>query len=131
VEDKFLDENLAKGYIVPSNSPYGFLTFMVSKKDSNEMRYIINYHPLNTITRKDVIPLPNLVQCIEDLQGMELFSKFNMHWGYNNIQIHKTDQWKSTFKTCRGLYEAKVMFFGMCNSPAAFQRFMNTILEWY
>jgi hypothetical protein len=32
----------------------------------------------------------------------------------------------------RGLYKAKVMFFGMCNSPAAFQHFMNAILEpWY
>ena len=35
-EDKFLDENLAKGYIVPSESPYGFSTFMVPKKDSDE-----------------------------------------------------------------------------------------------
>jgi hypothetical protein len=120
-EDKFLDENLAKGYIIPSDSPYGFSTFMVPKKDSNEMRYIINYRPLNAVTRKDVTPLPNLAQCIEDLQGMELFSKFDVRWGYNNIQIHETDQWKSAFKTCRGLYEAKVMFFGMCNSPAAFQ----------
>ena len=42
-EDKFLDENLAKGYIVPLESPYGFSTFMVPKKDSNEMRYIIDY----------------------------------------------------------------------------------------
>ena len=39
-EDKFLDKNLAKGYIVPSESPYSFSTFMVLKKDSNEMRYI-------------------------------------------------------------------------------------------
>jgi hypothetical protein len=131
-EDKFLDENLAKGYIVPSNSPYGFSTFMVPKKDSNEMRYIIDYRPLNAVTRKDVTPLPNLVQCIEDLQGMELFSKFNVQWGYNNICICETDQWKSTFKMCRGLYKAKVMFFGMCNSLAAFQWFMNAILEpWY
>jgi hypothetical protein len=67
VEDKFLDKNLAKGYIVLSDLPYGFLTFMVLKKDSNEMRYIINYHPLNAITRKDVTPLPNLAQCIKDL----------------------------------------------------------------
>jgi hypothetical protein len=94
---------------------------MVPKKDSNEMRYIIDYQPLNAITRKDVTPLPNLAQCIEDLQGMELFSKFNVQWGYNNIRIQETDQWKSTFKMCRGLYEAKVMFFGMCNSLAAFQ----------
>jgi len=35
-EDKFIDENLAKGYIVPSDSLYGFSTFMVPKKDSKE-----------------------------------------------------------------------------------------------
>jgi len=49
-EDKFLDENLAKGYIAPSDSPYGFSTFMVPKKDSKEKRYIIDYHPLNNVT---------------------------------------------------------------------------------
>jgi hypothetical protein len=66
-EDKFLDENLEKGYIVPSDSPYGFSTFQVPKKDSEEMRYIINYRPLNVVTKRDVTPLPNLAQCIEDL----------------------------------------------------------------
>ena len=120
-EDKFLDENLAKGYIVPLESPYGFSMFMVSKKDSDEMQYIIDYRPLNTVTCKDVTPLPNLAQCIEDLQGMEVFSKFDVHWGYNNIRICETDQWKGAFKTRRGLFEPKVMFFGMCNSPATFQ----------
>src|SRR5437588_12229302 len=33
---------------------------------------------------------------------------------------------------CCGLFEPRVMFFGMSNSPAAFQCFMNYILEpWY
>jgi len=50
VEDKFLDENLAKGYIAPSDSPYGFSMFMVPKKDSKEKQYIIDYHPLNNVT---------------------------------------------------------------------------------
>ena len=35
-EDKFLDKNIAKEYITPSDSPYGFSTFMVPKKDSKE-----------------------------------------------------------------------------------------------
>ena len=42
-KDKFLDENLEKGYIVPSDSSYGFATFQVLKKDSDEKCYIINY----------------------------------------------------------------------------------------
>jgi hypothetical protein len=59
-EDKFLDENLEKGYIVPSDSPYGFSTFQVPKKDSDKMHYIIDYRLLNMVTKHDVTPLPNL-----------------------------------------------------------------------
>jgi len=129
VENKFIDKNLEKGYIAPSDSPYGFSTFMVPKKDLKEKRYIIDYHPLNAVTRKDVTPLPNLKQCIKNLQGMELLSKFDICWGYNNICIWEGDQWKAAFKIRRGLFEPKVIFFGMSNSPASFQRFMNGILE--
>jgi hypothetical protein len=96
------------------------------------MCYIIDYCPLNTVMKCDVTPLPNLAQCIEDLQGMELFSKFDIRWGYNNIRIREEDQWKATFKMRCGLFEPRVMFFGISNSPAAFQHFMNHILEpWY
>jgi len=50
VENKFINENLEKGYIAPSDSPYGFSTFMVPKKDLKEKRYIIDYCPLNAVT---------------------------------------------------------------------------------
>jgi len=43
IEDKFIDKNLEKGYIVPSSSPYRSSTFMVAKKDSDEKHYIIDY----------------------------------------------------------------------------------------
>jgi hypothetical protein len=84
------------------------------------MCYIIDYRLLNAVTKHDVMPLPNLAQCIEDLQGMELFSKFDIRWGYNNIRIREEDQWKAAFKMRRGLFEPRVIFFGMSNSPAAF-----------
>ena len=94
---------------------------MVPKKDSKEKRYIIDYCPLNAVTRKNVTLLPNLKQCIKNLQGIELFSKFDIHWGYNNIHIHEGDQWKVTFKTHQGLFEPKVMFFGMSNCYSSFE----------
>jgi len=46
---------------------------------------------------------------------MELFSKFDIRWGYNNIRICEGDKWKAAFKTRCGLFEPKVMFFGMSN----------------
>ena len=84
---------------------------------------------MNAVTRKDVTLLPNLAQCIEDLQGMEVFSKFDIRWGYNNIRIREGDEWKGAFKTRCGLYKPKVMFFRMSNSPPTFQWFMNGLLE--
>jgi hypothetical protein len=48
-ENKFLNKNLEKGYITPSDSPYRFSTFMVPKKDLDKLQYIINYRPLNAV----------------------------------------------------------------------------------
>jgi len=62
---------------------------------------------------------------LEQLQGRSLFTKFNIQWGYNNIQIKEGDKWKAAFKTPKGLFKPQVMFFRLTNSPATFQRTMN------
>jgi hypothetical protein len=49
--------------------------------------------------------------------------------GYNNIRIHKGDEWKAAFCIPNGFYEPTVMFFGMTNSPATFQSMMDHIFK--
>ena len=44
-----------------------------------------------------------------------------------NIRIKEGDEWKAAFTTNRGLFEPRVMFFGLTNSPATFQSLMNSI----
>ena len=56
-----------------------------------------------------------------------IFTKFDVRWGYNNVQIRPRDEWKATFKMNRGLFKPCVMFFGLTNSPATFQVMMNKI----
>ena len=41
--------------------------------------------------------------------------KLDLIWGYNNIQIKEEDEWKAAFLTNKGLFEPKVMYFGLCN----------------
>ena len=41
--------------------------------------------------------------------------------------MRKGDEWKAAFATNRGLFEPKVMFFGLTNSPATFQALMNSL----
>jgi hypothetical protein len=53
----------------------------------------------------------------------------DIRWGYNNIRIKEGDEWKAAFITRRGLFEPTVMFFGLCNSPATFQKMMDEIFH--
>jgi hypothetical protein len=126
--DKFLKENLEKGYIRPSQSPMASPFFFVKKKDG-KLRPCQDYRYLNDWTIKNAYPLPLISDIMDKLNGAKYFTKFDVRWGYNNIRIKQGDEWKAAFKTNRGLFEPTVMFFGMCNSPATFQAMMNTIFE--
>jgi hypothetical protein len=117
--DKFLKENLEKGYIRPSQSPMASPFFFVSKKDS-KLWPCQDYQYLNDWTVKNSYPLPLILEIIDKLKGAKFFTKLDVHWGYNNVRIRKGDEWKAAFKTNKGLFKPTVMFFGMCNSPAAF-----------
>ena len=128
--NKFIDENLAKGYIRPSKSPMASPFFFVNKKDSLEntgLRPCQDYRKLNAGTIKNMYPLPLISELLDKLKGARYFTKIDLQAGYNNVQIKDGDQWKAAFKTSRGLFEPMVMFFGMCNSPATFQKMMDEI----
>ena len=102
--------------------------FYVPKKDGDD-HPVQDYQILNKYTVKDNSPLPNIKQTIADLVQAFIFTKFDIRWGYNNIQIKKGNEWKAAFKTPFGVFEPTVMFFGLTNSPATFQMMMNHIFR--
>ena len=50
-------------------------------------------------------------------------------WGYNNIWIKEDNEWKVAFLMNKGLFEPKVIYFGLCNSPRTFWRIMTSIFQ--
>jgi hypothetical protein len=81
---KFLDEMVAKGYIRPSKSPYASPFFFIKKKDS-KLRPVQDYRQLNSHTVRNQYLLPLIAQLISDLSGAHIFSKVDVHQGYNNL----------------------------------------------
>ena len=79
------------------------------------------------MTIKNCYPLPLIQELIDKLKSSKVFSKMDIQWGYN-IWIKEGDEWKATFRTNKGLFKPTVMFFGLTNSLATFQAFMNHIL---
>jgi hypothetical protein len=124
--DKFIEKQLAKGYIVPSKSPMASPVFFVKKKNG-ELQLIQDYRKLNDITIKNRYPLPLTADIINRLQDAKIFTKFNVRWSYHNVHIRRGNEWKAAFITNQGLNEPKVMFFDLTNLPATFQSLMNSI----
>ena len=77
------------------------------------------------MTVKNKYPLPLIPELVNQLQGAKYFTKLDVRWGFNNVQIKEGDEWKAAFCTNRGLFELLVMFFGLTNSLATFQTMMN------
>jgi len=125
---EFIKEQLEKGYIRPSKSPYASPFFFIKKKDG-KLRPVQDYRKLNSLTIKNQYPLPLIPELIDRLQNATLFTKLDIRWGYNNVQIKEGDQEKGAFKTNLGLYEPCVMFFRLTNSPSTFQTMMDTIFR--
>ena len=124
--DEFIDEQLAKGYIRPSISPYALSFFFIKKKD-RKLRPVQDYQNINKWTVRNQYPLPLITTLIRELGGAMIYTKLDVRWGYNNVRIKAGDEHKAAFKTRRGLYEPTVMFFGLTNSPATFQAMMNAL----
>ncbi|THG95666.1 hypothetical protein EW145_g7915, partial [Phellinidium pouzarii] len=102
--------------------------FFVDKKDGT-LRPCQDYRALNEGTIKNAYPLPLIGDLMDKLRNAKYFTKLDLRSGYNNIRIKEGDQHKAAFKTIHGLFKPTVMFFGLCNSPATFQMFMNDIFR--
>jgi len=83
--NKFIDDNLKKGFICKSTSPQASPFFFVAKKDSEALRPCQDYRYLNESTIKNTYPLPSINDLLQKLHGAEIFMKLDIRWGYNNV----------------------------------------------
>ena len=98
------------------------------KKDGKK-RMVQDYWYSNSWTVKNNYPLLLISDLIDSIGKKKMFTKMDLHWGYNNVRIKEGDEWKVAFSIPEGSFEPTVMFFGLTNSPATFQAMMNDLLR--
>src|SRR5882724_3867842 len=117
---KFIDENLATGFIHPSRSSHGALVLFIQKKDGS-LRLCVDFQGLNQISRKDRYPLPLISDLLYAPRKARIYTKINLQHAYHLIQVAPGDEWKTAFQTHYGSFKWLVMPEGLTNAPAAFQ----------
>lgn len=114
--------------IEPSESAYSSPIVLVKKKDET-FRFCIDMRALNRITVFDAEPMPNIEDLFSKLSGHKFFSRFDLSKGYWQVPLTSSSKHKTAFRTPNGLFQFKVMAFGLVSAPATFSRLMRKLLK--
>jgi hypothetical protein len=117
-----------KKFIKPSKGPYGSPVLFAKKKDGS-YRMCIDYRALNSLTKKNRYPLPQIDTILDAIQDAKYFSSLDLVSGYWQIPMDQNSVEKTAFRCQYGSYEFRVMPFGLTNAPSTFQALMNEIFE--
>ena len=117
---------LKNDLIERSYSAWSSPCILVPKTDKT-FRFCTDFRKVNALTKPDSYPLPRIEDCIDRIGYSKYVSKFDMLKGYWQVPLSGRAKEISAFVTPDGLFQYKVMPFGMRNAPATFQCFINQV----
>lgn len=116
------------GVIEPSDSPWSSPIVLI-KKATGKYRFCIDMRRVNDSSIKDAYPLPRINAILEKLRPAKYISTLDLKQGYWQVPLAEDSRPITAFTVPGlGLYQFKVMPFGLHSAGATFQRLLDRVI---
>ena len=120
---------LREGKIQQSNSSWRSQAFVI-RENGRKPRMVIDYaQTVNRVTPLDAYPLPLASDLLDRISQYTIFSYINLKDAFHQFRLKPGEYHLTAFEADQKLWEFKTIPFGLRNSPAAFNRALNDLLD--
>ena len=127
---KYLHENLQKGFISSSKTFYVSLILFVVKSNG-QLRLCVDYRKLNVIIRRNSYSISLIEKTLARVIGCKFLFKLNIISTFNKLRMDSQSEDLITFICSLGIYKYHVLLFGLINDSVSWQHYMNDLLFEY
>lgn len=93
------------------------------------MRFCVDYRRLNQANVADAYPLQCMDDCMNSRGNANVFLTIDSNFRYGQFPVEARELHKTCFTTHSGVFQYKLMPFGLFNDPATFQRALYIVLS--
>lgn len=122
-----ISDMLKQDVIEPSYSCWQSPVLLV-KKSNGKNRLCLDSRQLNRITKKDSYPLPRVSAILDNLKNAKFLTTIDLKSAFWQVPLEESSKEKTAFGLAgKGLYQFKVMPFGLSNASQTQQRLMDRL----
>ena len=127
--DKQVEEKMRQGIVEPSSAPWSSNVVLIRK--DGRVRMAIDYRKLNSVTVKDVYPMPKVQALIDCLEGSHWLTGLDCAQAYHQIPMgdERSKDLTSFRVPGRGLLRFAYLPFGLANAGAVWSRFIDDAMQ--
>lgn len=123
-----LKEKIDAGVYEPSQSSYRSKWFCTVKKDGS-LRIVHDLQPLNAVSIRDAGLPPILDDFVEPFAGCQIYTVFDLYWGYDARKVALQSRDLTTFQSPIGPLRLTSLAMGYTNAITEFQTCTTFVLK--
>ena len=109
-------------------SPWNFPLLPVRKKNG-KWRWVVDFRQLNSVTRKDSFPIPNIIELLSYLRKSKYFTSLDLAQAFHSIPVREIDREKLSFCALDKFYQFCRMPFGLTSAPNTWARLVTQVMQ--